>query len=198
MEVFYTAFFQASSGDSCQVWSILQYRYSCKSTDDKYLENFRCWASGFSVKSYTAINELLHSIFILHMVFGERGDALVKTFHWSFWLLAGIVLSWGKTESFVYPHGTNQFLKLFCFDKILLFEKSIATDSFWFKFCPCWKSPLLVIGHVFTVSIIRLLGELVGVPSLSLFPFGLFSPFCLANGTNSCNRICREKIESDV
>ena len=54
---------------------------SRKSTDDKYLENFRCWASGFSVKSYTAINELLHSIFILHMVFGERGDALVKTIH---------------------------------------------------------------------------------------------------------------------
>ena len=52
-----------------------------KSTDDKYLENFRCWASGFSVKSYTAIIELLHFIFILHAVFGERADALVKTIH---------------------------------------------------------------------------------------------------------------------
>ena len=35
---------------------------------------------------------------------------------------------------------------------------------------------LLVVGHVFTVSIIRLLRELVGVFSLSLFPFGLFFP----------------------
>ena len=33
-----------------------------------------------------------------------------------------------------------------------------------------------MVGHVFTVSIIRLLRELEGVFSLSLFPFGLFSP----------------------
>ena len=51
------------------------------STDDKYLEDFRCWESGFSVESYAAINELLHSIFILHTVFGGRADALLKTVH---------------------------------------------------------------------------------------------------------------------
>ena len=115
-------------------------------------------------------------LYSIYVFFGERGDALVKTIHWSFWLLAGIVLSWGKTVSFVYSleqinvQNCSVLIKYYCC------KKASLHDNFWFKFCPCWKSPLLVVGHVFTVSIIRLLRELEGVFSLSLFPFGLFSP----------------------
>ena len=100
MEVFNTAFVQASSGGSCH-----------KGIDDNYLETFRCWASSSSVKSYTVcyLKWLLHSIFILHMVFGERGEAFVKTIHWSFLLLVGNLSPWGKTKSFVYSHNTDHF-----------------------------------------------------------------------------------------
>ena len=86
--------------------------------------------------------------------------------------------SWGKTKSFVYSHGTDHCLKLYCsvLIKYYCLKKASLRDNSSFTFCPCWKSPLLVIGHVFTVSIIRLLGELLGIRSLSLCPFGLFSP----------------------